>query len=160
MEDLAANPDSATADAEKAEDAELRGELQRTAVGGTLLHGETTATILGAFYAVHSELGFGFLEAVYANALVVLLKHAGLRVERQIPFEIQFHGHNVGHYRADLVVESRVIVEVKAGRCIIPQHTAQVLNYLRASRLRVGLLLNFGEKAEFKRVVWTRSPPR
>ena len=99
------------------------------------------------------------MEAVYANALTLLLTRAGLKVERQVPFEIVFHGESVGSYRADLVVESRIFVEIKAGRAIIPQHTAQLLNYLKASRLQVGLLLNFGETAEFKRVVWTRNPP-
>jgi GxxExxY protein len=141
------------ADADGAERAEGRGETG-------LLYRETSGAILGAFYAVHSELGSGFLEAVYANALTVLLQEAGLTVDRQVSFEIVFHGQFVGRYRADLVVEARVIVEIKAGRCIIPQHTAQLLNYLRASRLQVGLLLNFGEKAEFKRIVNTRHPPR
>ena len=96
----------------------------------------------------------------YANALTVLLQHAGIKVDRQVPFEIKFHGQSIGNYRADMVVESRIVVEIKAGRCIIPQHPAQLLNYLRASRLKVGLLLNFGDTAEFKRVVWTRNPPR
>ena len=118
-----------------------------------LLYQETSGAILGAFYAVHSELGSGFLEAVYANALSVVLRNAGLMVERQVPFEIVFHGMPIGRYRADLVVQSAIIVEVKAGRAIIPQHLAQLLNYLRASRLRLGLLLNFGVKAEFKRVI-------
>lgn len=115
---------------------------------------------MGAFYSVHSELRFGFLEAVYSNALTVLLRQAGLRVERQVPFEIVFHSQSIGYYRADLMVQSQIIVEIKAGRSIIPQHTAQLLNYLRASRQQVGLLLNFGETPEFKRVVWTRNSPR
>jgi GxxExxY protein len=105
-------------------------------------------------------LGSGFLEAVYANALTVLLERAGLRVVRQVPFEILFHGVGIGNYRADMVVESRIVVEVKAGRAIIAQHKAQLLNYLRASQLEVGLLLNFGASAEFRRVVLTRSAPR
>jgi GxxExxY protein len=141
------------ADADCTDFADERGK-------NTLLYGDTTRVILGAFYSVHLELGFGFLEAVYANALTVLLEHAGLRVDRQVPFEIEFHGRSVGYYRADLVVEARIVVEIKAGRTIIPQHSAQLLNYLKASRLQVGLLLNFGEKAEFKRVVCTRNLPR
>ena len=142
-----------TENAEEAERAELRGETQ-------LIHREVSRAILGAFYSVHSELGFGFLEAVYVNALVVLLTRAGIKVERQVPFDIVFHGQTVGTYRADLIVDSRIIVEVKAGRSIIPQHMAQLFNYLRASRLQVGLLLNFGEKADFRRVVCTGSSPR
>ena len=139
-------------DAEGAESTELRGT--------DLRYHDISGPILGAFYAVHSELGSGFLEAVYANALTVLLRQAGLRVDRQVPFVIVFHGQSVGYYRADLIVDSRIVVEIKAGRAINPQHTAQLLNYLRASRLQVGLLLNFGEKAEFRRMVWTRSTPR
>lgn len=136
-----------------AENAELRGV-------SSLLHGNISGAIIGAFYTVHTELGSGFLEAVYVNAMTVLLQLAGVRVDRQVPFDIRFHGQHLGTYRADLVVEDRIIVEIKAGRTIIPQHTAQVLNYLKASRLQVGLLLNFGEKAQFKRVICTRSPPR
>ncbi|MGH7559724.1 MAG: GxxExxY protein, partial [Gemmatimonadales bacterium] len=121
---------SETADADAADSAERPGGL---------LHRNTTGAILGAFYAVHSELGFGFLEAVYGNALVVVLEQARLKVQRQVSFEIVFHGRSVGTYRADLIVESRVIVEIKAGRAIIPQHAAQLLNYLKASGLQVGL---------------------
>lgn len=96
---------------------------------------------------------------MYANALTVLLGTAGLQVGREVPFEIVFHGRTVGCYRADLVVESKVVVEVKAGRAIDPFHTAQLLNYLRASRLEVGLLLNFGPSARFKRVVSSARSP-
>ena len=143
-------------DAENADDAEYPELHRRT----SLLYGDTTGAILGAFYSVFSELGSGFLEAVYTNALTALLQRAGLKVERQVCFAVEFHGQLIGNYRADLVVESRIIVEIKAGRCIIPQHTAQLLNYLKASRLKVGLLLNFGETAEFRRVVCTRNTPR
>lgn len=136
-----------------AEEAELRGKTQ-------LIHREVSRAILGAFYSVHSELGFGFLEAVYVNALVILLTRAGIKVERQASFDILFRGQSVGRYRADLIVASRIIVEVKAGRSLVPQHLAQLFNYLRASRLQVGLLLNFGEKADFRRVVCTGSSPR
>jgi GxxExxY protein len=144
---------TATADAENAEGAEIRGRPG-------LLYGDTSGAILGAFYAVHSELGFGFLEAVYANGLTLLLRQAGIKVAREVSFEITFHGQSIGNYRADVIVENRIIVEIKAGRSIVPQHAAQLLNYLKASRLQVGLLLNFGEKAEFKRVVCTRNHPR
>jgi GxxExxY protein len=120
-----------------------------------LLHGTITEAILGAFYHVHTELGAGFLEAVYTNALAVLLREAGMRVDREVWFDIHFHGHRIGRYRADLVVESKVIVETKAGRAIDPANRAQLLNYLRASRLPVGLVLNFGRKASFERVVLT-----
>ena len=145
--------------AERAEGAESRG---RTSGRGSdrLIHGGITGPILGAFYAVHSQLGFGFLETVYSNALIVLLRAAGLDVAQEVPFEIIFHGHSIGSYRADLVVESKVVVEIKAGRAIVPAHGAQLLNYLRASNLEVGLLLNFGETASFRRVVLSRNAPR
>ena len=157
--DSSKSADPGTAAADSAEAAELRGGLPAHAAN-VLVHQQITGAIIGAFYSVHSQLGFGFLEAVYVNALAVLLKRAGLGVEREVPFEILFHGCNIGSYRADFVVEGRVIVEIKAGRCILPQHTAQLINYLKASRLQVGMLLNFGEEAQFKRVVWTRSSPR
>ena len=148
-------------DAEYADYADGRGTFSvRQRGGATLLHGHLTQAILGAFYAVHSELGHGFLENVYSNALAVLLDAARLRIDREVPFQVMFHGHLIGSYRADFVVESKVIVEIKSNRTILAAHKSQVLNYLRASGLRVGLLLNFGESAEFARVVSTRSAPR
>ena len=123
-----------------------------------LIHPELSRTVVGAFFAVHSQLGFGFLEGVYEKALIVLLTNAGLSVKRQVPFEIMFHGQRVGLYRADILVESKIVVEVKTGGPITRAQTAQLINYLKASRLQLGLLLNFGESAQFKRVVWTEHP--
>jgi GxxExxY protein len=148
-------------DADFADCAEERGVSPvRPASHARLLHGRLTQVILGAFYAVHTELGYGFLEAVYSNALVVLLRGAGLKVEREVSFEIVFHNHLIGTYRADLIVESKVIIEVKNTRTILPLYKSQLLNYLRASGLQVGLVLSFGESAEFTRVVNSRSAPR
>lgn len=130
-------------------DAEGRGEER-------LIHYQLTRSIIGAFYSVHSKLGAGFLESVYANSLAVMLRRAGLRVEREVPFEMRFEGVSVGLYKADLVVESAIVVETKAARAIDERHRAQPLNYLRVSGLEVGLLLNFSHKAEFKRLVNTR----
>src|SRR3569623_1749059 len=118
-----------------------------------LLHYELTPRIIGAFYSVHSQLGTGFFEAVYANALAVLLRGAGFRVEREVPFDIDFHGHIIGRYRADQIVESQVLVEVKCARGIDAAHTAQILNYLHASKLRVGLVLNVARRAEIRLVI-------
>lgn len=144
--------------AEKAADfAEERGERDGEE---RLLHHATTRAIIGAFYSVHSRLGAGLFEHVYANAIDVLLRRARLRVEREVPFEIFFGGVVVGRYRADMIVASTVIVEVKAGAGIDPIHTAQVLNYLRASGLSVGLLLHFGRKAEFRRIISTAGAAR
>ena len=118
-----------------------------------LLHHDLTRVIIGGFFSTHSQLGSGFLEAVYGNGLSLLLRRAGLRVEREVLFEIDFHGEVIGRYRADLIVESKVVVEVKCARAIDPMHVAQLRNYLRAANLRVGLVLNFGRAAEFKRVI-------
>lgn len=118
-----------------------------------LLHGETTEAILGAFFSVHAELGVGFLESVYANALSVALRQAGFSVVREAPFEIYFRGVLIGRYRADMVVDSKVVVEVKTTRSIEAAHTAQLLNYLRASGLHVGLVLSFARTCDFRRVI-------
>ena len=142
-------------DADYADGAEGRGDGNK--VSPCLVHHDLTKVIIGAFYSVHTELGHGFLEPVYANAVALLLRRAGFRVEREVPFDIVFHGETIGRYRADLVVESKVVVETKAARAINQAHAAQVLNYLRASQLEVGLLLNLGPKAEFRRVVSTAS---
>src|SRR6478672_1205458 len=80
------------------------------------LHAETTQVIIGAFYALHNELGFGFLEAVYSNGLAVLLRNAGQKVDREVQFKIEFHGKIIGRYRADLIVDDKVVVEVKCAR--------------------------------------------
>ena len=106
-------------------------------------------------YNVHTELGVGFAEPVYANALAVTLTNAGLRVEREMPFEVLFRGVVVGRYRADLVVDRKIIVETKALHRLDPRATVQLRNYLRASGLSVGLLLNFGSTPEYKRVILT-----
>lgn len=99
--------------------------------------------IVGAAYRVRDDLGFGFLEKVYENAFVVGLRDIGLIAEQQVPLEVHYLGHVVGTYYADLIVEGRVIVEVKSVERIIKAHIAQTLNYLNATRLKLGLVLNF-----------------
>lgn len=116
-----------------------------------------TESVIGAFYTVYGELGYGFLERVYENALVVALQEAGLDVAQQPPIGVYFHGHLVGEYRADLVVENKVLIEVKAVDAIASTHNAQLLNYLRATRLPIGLLFNFGPSPQFRRLVRTRA---
>lgn len=125
-----------------------------------LVHADITGQVVRAFFDVYNELGFGFLENVYKRALVVLLRERGLRCDVEIPFAVMFHGENVGDYRADLVVERCVIVESKTGPAIHTAHTGQTFNYLKASKLTVALLLNFGPKAEFKRVYCDQFPRR
>ena len=119
-------------------------------------HGWLTNRIIGGIFEVHNALGAGFLEAVYANALTVELRHHGLAVDRNVPFAIVYRGAAVGRYLADLIVERTVLVETKVARAIDTAHRAQVLNYLRASALEVGLVVNFGTSVQFKRVVASR----
>ena len=123
---------------------------------GHLPHGQLTNAIIGALFEVHNVLCAGFLESVYANALTVELRLRGVPVERNVSFEVMYRGTSVGRYVADLVVDQTVIVETKVAKAIDPVHRAQLLNYLRASGLEVGLVANFGSSVQFKRVVWTR----
>jgi GxxExxY protein len=120
-----------------------------------LLHKEITDRILGGFFQVHWELGSGYLESVYVNGMEVALTEAGLRVEREVPVSVHFRGRRIGTFRADMIVESVVLLEFKAGDRLDPSAEPQLLNYLRASRLQVGLILHFGPKASFKRRVIT-----
>ena len=125
-----------------------------------LLYHDLTRTIIGRFFTAHSHLGYGFSEKVYANGLTVLLREFGLTVEREVEYDIIFHDHQIGRYRADIIVESKIVVEVKTGKAISPIHEEQLRNYLRASSLPVGLLMNFGPKAQVKRMIWTPSTQR
>jgi len=119
-----------------------------------LKHHELTDKIIGTFYEVYNELGFGFLESVYENALVIALKTKGFKVEQQIAVPVWFRGQRVGDFVADLLVEDKVILELKAVRTFDESHKAQLLNYLRATEIEVGLLLNFGQSAQFKRLAF------
>jgi GxxExxY protein len=123
---------------------------------GELIHREITELIIRAFFEVYNALGAGFLEAVYKRALVVALREKGLRCEFEKAFTVFYHGQNVGDYRADLVVEGKVIVEAKTAQKIDPGHATQCLNYLKASKLQLGMVLNFGKNAEFERVILSR----
>jgi GxxExxY protein len=117
-----------------------------------LKHREITDKILFAFFKlVYPELGYGFLEKVYENALAIALRQMGLKAEQQVEILVHFAGEIVGKYYADLVVEDCVIVELKAAQSIAPENEAQLLNYLRATPYEVGLVLNFGPKPTFCR---------
>jgi GxxExxY protein len=113
--------------------------------------------ILGGFYQVYRELRPGFLESVYETALAIVLRDMGLRVEQQAPVNVHFRGVTVGVFRIDLLVESAVAVELKTSRILDPSHEAQLLNYLGASDLEVGLLLNFGQRPSFKRLAFSNA---
>jgi GxxExxY protein len=120
-----------------------------------LKYKEITDKILHAFFKiVYAQLGYGFLEKVYENALVLALQSKGLNVQQQKRIEVYFQGSVVGEYFADLVIEDVIIVEIKAVRRILAEHEAQLLNYLRATPYEVGLLLNFGRKPDFRRKVY------
>jgi GxxExxY protein len=117
-------------------------------------HSELTGKILGAFFQLHKELGFGFSEKVYESALEVLLNELGLIVERQKEICIFYHGKVVGEYKADLIVNGVVLLEIKSVEKLIDAYDAQLLNYLKATELEAGLLLNFGRQAEFHRKIY------
>lgn len=120
-----------------------------------LKHKEITDKILYAFFkVVYPALGFGFLEKVYENAMVIALREMGLKVEQQVKIVVYFAGQIVGEYFADLVVEGCVVVELKAVQTLLDEHDAQLLNYLRATEYEVGLLLNFGPQPRFRRKVF------
>lgn len=119
-----------------------------------LKHGLITDQILQVFYDVYNELGHGFLESVYHRSLVIALKSTGLKVCSQMDVPVSFRGHRVGNFVADVLVENCVLLELKAARMLDSSHRAQLMNYLRATEIEVGLLLNFGERPEFKRVVF------
>lgn len=119
----------------------------------TLPHFELTGTIMQCCFEVVKELGPGFLERIYKNALLIAMKQKGLQVEVEQPFEVIFRGKVIGRYNADLVVEKAVIVELKCCENLIREHQAQLFNYLKASGLPVGLLVNFRRwKLEWKRL--------
>ena len=118
-----------------------------------LLEERLTRRILRVFYDVYNELGPRFLESVYAGALQVAFDQCGLRAQREHPLDVLFRGVRVGEFRADFVVESRIVLELKVARTLTESHSGQLLNYLRASRIEVGLLLNFGLEPRFRRLV-------
>lgn len=120
-----------------------------------MLHSDITEHILGAFYHVHQRLGEGFLESTYERSMMIALRKRSLRAVSQAPITIHFEGEVVGSYRADLLVEDRVIVELKACRKLEPVHEAQLINLLRASVVEVGLILHFSTKPAFRRLILT-----
>src|SRR6266851_5449492 len=111
-----------------------------------------TEKIIRVFYEVYNELGFGFLESVYREGMRIALGEAGFRVEAEVPVPVSFRGKLVGVFRADIVVDGRIIVELKTAELISKAHEAQVLHYLRASEMEVGLVMNFGPVAKFRRI--------
>jgi GxxExxY protein len=119
--------------------------------GGFVKHKDITDAIISCFYTVYNALGYGFLEKVYENALLLELRKQGLKAEEQHPIVVTYDAVPVGEYFADILVEDAVIIEIKAVKSILPEHEAQLLNYLKATPVEVGLLLNFGPTPMFKR---------
>jgi GxxExxY protein len=119
-----------------------------------LKHGDLTEKLIGIFFSIHNELGHGFLESVYEQAFSVSLAENNIFFERQIAVPVWFHKQQIGEFRADLLIDKRVLVELKTGRDIEPAWEKQLLNYLRATDVEVGLLFNFGPNAQFRRYVF------
>ena len=117
-------------------------------------HTEITEKIIGAVFNVYNTLGFGFIEKVYENALLIELKKKNLELELQKPIEVFYKGEVVGEYVADLIVEGKVIVEIKAVKKLNEIHKVQLINYLKATEIEIGLLINFGRKIEIKRKIF------
>ena len=121
----------------------------------TYQYADLTSTIISCFYRVYNKLGYGFLEKVYENALKIELENKGLSVEKQKPIAVYYNQHLVGEYFADLIVENKVILELKAAESLCEEHEFQLINYLKATDIEVGLLLNFGKKPQISRKIFT-----
>lgn len=119
-----------------------------------ILYRELSYTIVGLAMEVHRKLGYGFLENVYENALMILLERKGIEAKQQFPINVYFEGSVVGDYKADILVDGKIILELKSIEKITDAHRAQALNYLKATKLRLALILNFSkEKLEFERLI-------
>jgi GxxExxY protein len=134
--------------------ADERGSMEKQ--DSKLLHSELTEKILGAYYDVYNEIGHGFLESVYNNCMFLALIKVGMSVRREVPVPVYFRGQDVGQFKADLVVDGCVLLELKAVQNLDRSHEAQIMNYLRATEVEVGLLLNFGSP-QFRRIVFENS---
>lgn len=121
------------------------------------LHKRLSDAILKIYYEVYNTLGYGFLEKVYQNAMCLELKNQGYNVEAQKQIKVYYKGIVVGEYYADLIIDETIILELKACECLMDAHKAQLINYLKATDIEVGLLLNFGETPEFKRFIYTNN---
>ncbi len=118
-------------------------------------HSEVTEIVIGAFFEVYNKLGYGFLEKVYENAMMMELMKRGLSAKSQQPISVFYDEKEVGNYFADIVVDDKVILELKAAEGLREEHEAQLINYLRATDIEVGLLMNFGKTPQFKKKVFS-----
>jgi GxxExxY protein len=120
----------------------------------SLKHAELTEKIIGIFYDVYNELGYGFLECIYEESLLIALRATGLEVQNQVPVPVWFRQHKVGEFRADVLVENAVMLELKSARILDASHEAQLLHYLRSTEVEIGLVLNFGLRPQFRRLLF------
>ncbi|HYL14055.1 MAG TPA: GxxExxY protein [Terriglobales bacterium] len=119
-----------------------------------LKHRDLTEKIISVFYSVYNDLGYGFLESVYEECMAIALRDAGLTVDRQVQLPVWFRGHKVGDFRADILVQHSVLIELKSARVLELCHEAQLLHYLKSTEIEVGLLLNFGIRPQFRRLLF------
>jgi GxxExxY protein len=117
-------------------------------------HSELSKQVIAAAYRVHKELGYGFAEKVYKNALAIELQEAGIKCSLEVPLKVIYHEKTVGDYCADMIVDDKIIVEVKAVNNLASIHEVQLVNYLKATGLHIGLLINFGESVKVKRRIF------
>ncbi|MCK5775796.1 MAG: GxxExxY protein [Bacteroidales bacterium] len=122
-----------------------------------MLHEEITDKIIKSFYKVYNTLGYGFLERVYQKALLIELQKIGLECKEEFPIDVFYDGQIIGNYRADIIVEDVVIIENKASETLVEENEFQLINYLKATDIEIGLLLNFGKKPQFKRKIYTNN---
>ncbi len=118
---------------------------------------ELTENIIKIFYRVYNKLGYGFLEKIYENAMMIEFRREGIPAVPQSPIKVFYEGEIIGEYYADILADNKVIVEIKAAKCLVEENEAQLLNYLKATDIEVGLLLNFGNKPEVKRKAFDNS---
>jgi GxxExxY protein len=122
-----------------------------------MINQEKTSLILKCYYKVYNTLGFGFLEKVYENALFLEMTNMGMNCRKQVPINVFYNGEEVGNYFADIIVDDDIIIELKAAESLCEEHDHQLINYLKATNIEVGLLLNFGLKPEFRRKVFSNN---
>lgn len=120
----------------------------------TLKYQELTDKIIAVFFKVYNTLGYGFLEKVYVNAMMIEFRKESINAVTQVPIKVEYDTEIIGEYFADVPVDNKIIIEIKAASALIKEHEAQLLNYLKATDIEVGLLVNFGPKLEFKRKIY------
>jgi GxxExxY protein len=120
-----------------------------------MLNEDKTGRIIEAFYKVYNTLGYGFLEKVYHNTLLIELERMGFYCQSKFPVKVYYEGYMVGDYYADIIVDECIILELKVAEALCDEHEYQLINYLKATNIEIGLLLNFGRKPQFKRKIFT-----